>query len=255
MRSALLVLISLFFLVSCKDQVPKGVLSENKMQKLLVDVHVLDGKISNMPLDTIRPRIDAYYEQLFKYHQIDSTIFLNSLAFYTSRPVILKRMYEKVNEELNAYLKEQQYLYTIEYEKQRILDSIMHAQYKDSLYFVQKTEVKNRLLRDILFVHEADTTRDEPIPFTFSRYGKYVFNEVGLGELKYILTDSLYESTLERLEKPIQNDLWKNTNDPELKIVDPENSHITESKNGAPRMIVDPKAKDRNFLIKPQTQY
>lgn len=258
MRSALLVLISLFFLISCKDQTPKGILSESKMQELLVDVHILDGKLAHMPLDSTRPRIDGYYSELFAYHNIDSAQFINSLKYYTARPQTLKGIYENINDKLQAYLKEQQERFVEDYEKQRVQDSIMHARFRDSLARVENIQIKNRLLRDILFVHSADTTKDEPIPFTFSRYGKYVFNEIGLGKLPYSLPDSLYDSKLEIVYEPIKNDLWKNTEDPELKPINfeqPSQNDALNRQNEGNRSVVDPNLKNRNTLIRPQTQY
>ncbi|MFM9006302.1 MAG: DUF4296 domain-containing protein [Flavobacteriales bacterium] len=73
---------------------PAGLLSEEKMTDVLVDVRLLEGAYSGdfQRVDSSQYTIDSYYEQLFAKHQITRTVFLESSEYYALHPEVLLRI-------------------------------------------------------------------------------------------------------------------------------------------------------------------
>jgi hypothetical protein len=78
------------------------ILGRNKMRKVLVDLHLLEGifSVKHPPL-TEREQV-YYYEALFQKHKISRADFDSSLVYYTRNPKIYERLYTRVLSDLNA---------------------------------------------------------------------------------------------------------------------------------------------------------
>ncbi|HEY1009738.1 MAG: DUF4296 domain-containing protein [Daejeonella sp.] len=91
--------LSLFFLAACnKNELPKGVLEEQKMVRILADLTVIDGYMSTlMYADSIRMNGKNYYATVYKNHNISKAAFDSSMKYYSKQPVLLDSMYSKVD--------------------------------------------------------------------------------------------------------------------------------------------------------------
>lgn len=87
-----------FFLSGCNnDTPPKDIIEEQKMVRVLADLHTIDGYISTlMYTDTLRVAGKNYYATVYKKHNISKSTFEKSLKYYSMQPVLLDSMYSKV---------------------------------------------------------------------------------------------------------------------------------------------------------------
>ena len=107
----------LFLIPGCKndDKVPKGIISQNEMRKLMWDLMRADAYVSDFIMkDSSRNQKTesaALYEQIFRIHSTNQETFKKSLAFYESRPDLMKpigdslRSDEKKTQEYQNYIK------------------------------------------------------------------------------------------------------------------------------------------------------
>ena len=96
--------LDLTFLVACNDT-PKGIINRDKMVKLIVDVHIIDGTIYNInepTSDSLYKYGNDRYNKLFKSYQTDSTQFKNSFKYYSKQPEVMLEMYTDVISRLQA---------------------------------------------------------------------------------------------------------------------------------------------------------
>lgn len=104
MRTKLLILCYAVLLAcSGKDDVPEGVLPQDKMVPILIDVYVAEGKVQNLrvPRDSAAAIFEAYEERIFTTHEVDRQTYLNSLTYYYDQPKKLELIYEIVLDSLN----------------------------------------------------------------------------------------------------------------------------------------------------------
>lgn len=155
-RLILIILSSFFLMISCDRSKPKGTLSEKTMIDLLTDVHLVDGYLNTLPVDSTRKVIDGLYEEVFEKYGIDSVKFKENITYYLGNPIASKELYVEVTKKLNAY--EDDY---------RRTDSLKNARVSDSIRVVQRYErLKESARRLILDVH-VDT-----IPLTYRVHQK-----------------------------------------------------------------------------------
>ncbi len=97
------------FLFSCTDEksIPGDVLPEDQMVSVLTDVHLVDGNIYNLsPVpDTLAKHGLGLYLAVFKMHHTDTTQFKASVKYYTTRPDVMLKMYDKVLARLDSLQK------------------------------------------------------------------------------------------------------------------------------------------------------
>ena len=80
----------------CKgnDKIPKDIISQNEMRKIIWDLMRADAYASNfiMPDSTrnLKAESAALYEKVFAIHSTTQEAFKKSMAFYESRPDLLK---------------------------------------------------------------------------------------------------------------------------------------------------------------------
>jgi hypothetical protein len=90
------------FLAACGGKTPSDVIGHDRMIALLTDMHIIDGAtytMNQLP-DTLYKYETANYLALFKKYQTDSVQFKRSLRYYTTKPVELQAMYDKVLDNL-----------------------------------------------------------------------------------------------------------------------------------------------------------
>jgi len=94
----------LFFLVpvillsACKPGRPNGVLSPKQMVPLLVDLHIVDGSLADIPQipDSLYKHGMRKYDAVFKAHEVDTAEFRKSYAWYSNKPDDFYEIYDNV---------------------------------------------------------------------------------------------------------------------------------------------------------------
>lgn len=106
MKQIFLSLILCVFLFSCGGGMPGGIIKQQKMELVLYDIHVADGYASTVyPEDSARKVTAAYYNGIYRKFDIDSSMFKHSLAYYSSKPEILEKMYKSISARLKGQKK------------------------------------------------------------------------------------------------------------------------------------------------------
>jgi hypothetical protein len=95
----------LLFLTACSwSGTPNDVLSEDQMIPLLVDMHITDASLMNIPQapDTLYKYGYGRYAIVFDKYHTDSAQFRKSYKYYTTKPVVFADMYDKILKILQA---------------------------------------------------------------------------------------------------------------------------------------------------------
>ncbi|SFH46843.1 DUF4296 domain-containing protein [Pedobacter insulae] len=96
---AISIICSLIF--ACKPGVPDDIIQPDKMEKVLFDIHTVDGYIATLSVpDTAKIVAASYYKGIYKKFNIDSAKYNKSLDYYYSHPDVLTKLYENVMKEL-----------------------------------------------------------------------------------------------------------------------------------------------------------
>src|SRR3546814_395920 len=119
MRLITIGLTILIFSGACGRKVPEGVVPQEQMGALLLDMHLADGQLASMLADSARVYRDAYYDAIFSRYAIDSTTFEHSIEFYSTRPELLKALYVGIEKQLEAYNTAEQKAIEEKYSAQR----------------------------------------------------------------------------------------------------------------------------------------
>jgi hypothetical protein len=110
----------LFFLTigwtvtACQNEpeIPQGTISEEKMVQIQTDIHLLEARISKyamMSMDSATLVTEHLKQQIFKKYKTDSAAYNRSYQFYSTNPVFMERIYEKVTKTLEARQKKKNY--------------------------------------------------------------------------------------------------------------------------------------------------
>ena len=71
-----------FVLIGCKPKRPKGILSEGKMEKVMVDYHLAQGMAEVSNEGDMEATRYKYIQAVFKKHHITEAEFDSSLVYY-----------------------------------------------------------------------------------------------------------------------------------------------------------------------------
>jgi hypothetical protein len=151
MRRVIIGLIGWIFLFSCKDPTPKGVLPITKMAALMVDIHMIDGYLSTLPVDSAAKYIHSYYQGAYKNHKIDSNQFDLNLKYYAAHPQEFDKVYEKVNASLNDYYAQTEIVFNDDFNERSRLDSITNVRIRDSIRRRELDSIRLDNTHDFLF--------------------------------------------------------------------------------------------------------
>ena len=166
MQRLLLIIIASFFLgISCKKGAPAGLLSESKMVDLLVEVHLIDGYLNTIQIDSSRKIIGGLYAQVFTKYGIDSVAFKANMDYYLSKPDVSEKVYKQVNDRLMVY--ENGY---------RTDDSLRNVFVSDSLRrqqrFIRMRDDAIRLIMDV---------PQNPAPLDYKAYRDQFVQQLDMG--------------------------------------------------------------------------
>ena len=95
MRIFLFFILTIFFSACVRNnKIPKGIIAQNEMRKLMWDLMRADAYIADFVMkDSSRDQkaeSAVLYEQIFTIHSTTADVFKRSLAYYQSRPDLLK---------------------------------------------------------------------------------------------------------------------------------------------------------------------
>lgn len=102
MRSRICLILFVFYTISCtnKNKVPDNIIQPDKMANLVWDVMNVEEYAREMiPADTVRNKHikkerSILYQQLFDLHKTSREEFVKSFTYYSSRPDIIKTMFD-----------------------------------------------------------------------------------------------------------------------------------------------------------------
>lgn len=181
MRLKTIVLTILFFGSACVKEVPEGIVPEKQMTALLLDMHLVDGQLASMVIDSARVYRDAYYQAIFNRYAIDSTTFERSIEFYSTRPALMKKLYINIEKQLEAFNQAEQQAIEEKYTTQRKADSIANVRRTDSLQKVRRDSLDFKRKRYLLYLEGPDSLRyGRPVPVTHSLLTERLFEALGL---------------------------------------------------------------------------
>jgi hypothetical protein len=103
MRQLVIFLCSILFIAACssKNKVPKDILPKQQMEDVLWDL--LRGgeflEIYRLPKDTSIDKAaiaQKWYDEIFRLHKIDRSVFEKSYTWYKEHPVVMKEVLDSI---------------------------------------------------------------------------------------------------------------------------------------------------------------
>lgn len=88
-----------------EEKPPADLLSEEKMAAILADIHVAEARVTNMQLRSLDSSVlvfEQLQQQIWKKHQVDTSLYHKSYTFYTTHPAYLTEIYDKVEKKLEV---------------------------------------------------------------------------------------------------------------------------------------------------------
>lgn len=91
----------LILLCCCKDKypsIPKGIIPEDKMKLILIDMHIADAVAQNKSVGGVNEKKETAesYAAIFKNYGITREEFIKSWRFYEDNPVLLNKLYDEM---------------------------------------------------------------------------------------------------------------------------------------------------------------
>jgi len=99
-----LILFIAFIIFSCgKEKTPEGLLSEDKMVNMLIDIHMVEGFVSSFPIhyDSSAKLYPMLEKRVFDQHQVADSVFKESLEYYLKDVRAMNRIYDRVIDTLS----------------------------------------------------------------------------------------------------------------------------------------------------------
>ena len=103
MKNIFIIVCALLVFHSCKEevkeQIPPGILPQNKMISVLTDLQLVEATIqlNSMAIsDSSRKIAEGYYKYVFDKNRITAIQFDSSFRYYSSRPKELSAVYDSV---------------------------------------------------------------------------------------------------------------------------------------------------------------
>ena len=103
MRNSVLYVLLLILLAGCGR--PWGVLSQDEMVAVLLDVHLAEAAMKVVDVSAKRIEKQEYYNEVFEKHNTTKELFEKSLDWYARHPKLLMEVYDEVKKEAE-YLQE-----------------------------------------------------------------------------------------------------------------------------------------------------
>lgn len=96
----------LIFIFACeqpKTEVPKNIIPEDSIVKIIADVEIIEAglSLSQVSQDTVVPATKKYYGTILKKYRITQKRFEESLSYFSTNPERFEGIFEKVINELS----------------------------------------------------------------------------------------------------------------------------------------------------------
>jgi len=88
-----------------KPEVPADVMSKEAMVSYLIDIHILEGKVTQLviPRDSTELLYRFFEDRLKTEHNLNDSIYMQSLEFYYGHPELMEEIYSAVLDSLSLY--------------------------------------------------------------------------------------------------------------------------------------------------------
>lgn len=90
-------------LIACgSGNKPDGLLSEDKMVEVLIDIHITEGITSAMPVayDSSKVLYSLLEKDVFLKHEVEDSVFTKSMMYYLRDPGEMEKIYSRVVDSL-----------------------------------------------------------------------------------------------------------------------------------------------------------
>jgi hypothetical protein len=115
-----------FLLTACSsDDKPKNLIPEDKMAKVLTEIHILEAQINNLHFQHEDSSVYVYQKkrfELMKTFELDTATFRVSLKYYLLNPEIMKGIYTEVKRNLENKKKVIEAKKVIEDKKKKLIE-------------------------------------------------------------------------------------------------------------------------------------
>ncbi len=102
-RIPVLLLLITMFMACSSEGVPEGVLTQDQMVPIFLDVYLAEGKVNNLKVkrDSSLALFEIYEQLIFEKHNVSDSIYRLSMSYYYDHPDQLEMIYETVLDSLN----------------------------------------------------------------------------------------------------------------------------------------------------------
>ena len=103
MKRILILFLFLIFFGSCsRNSPPPGILSEEEMVKVLIDIQLTEGIVSSLPIsyDSSQLLYSLMEKDVFLKHAVEDSVFTKSMLFYLEDVAKMDRIYARVIDSL-----------------------------------------------------------------------------------------------------------------------------------------------------------
>jgi hypothetical protein len=102
-KKLIILILTLTLSFSCStDEQPEGLLSEDKIVAVLVDIHMAEGIVSALPIpyDSSMKIYPLLEKEVFQKHQVSDSVFMNSFEYYLRDTKVMERIYSRTIDSL-----------------------------------------------------------------------------------------------------------------------------------------------------------
>lgn len=138
---------SLFLLVGCKKDHPKGFIKASEMEEVLYDYQMAQAMADNLPYEEIYKRT-LFTDYVFQKYNITQAQFDSSMVWYTREAGELTKIYENVNKRLKAQQMDLNHQIALRDKKPMATakGDTVDIWYKDRVFQLSNSPVSNKLL-------------------------------------------------------------------------------------------------------------
>lgn len=90
---------------SQEENAPAGTYDQDKMAKILADIHLAESRVTRLQLKSTDSSImifDKLKSDIWKKYKVDTAVYSSSYAYYIKEPKKMKQIYDKVTKNLEA---------------------------------------------------------------------------------------------------------------------------------------------------------
>ena len=103
MKHLFVILVFVFFCSCGRNSAPAGLLSEDQLINVLIDIHLAEGYVTTFPIhyDSSRMLYPLLEKEVFAKHQVEDSVFKSSLEFYMRDAKHMDKIYARIIDSLS----------------------------------------------------------------------------------------------------------------------------------------------------------